>query len=262
MTADLLALAQDFGRRAALLISEGRRTAITDVRTKSSEVDVVTAMDIQCENFLVEEILAARPQDGIMGEEHGARPGSSGVRWIIDPIDGTVNYLYGIADYAVSIAVELDTELGPEVVAGVVTRGGATGQYYATRGGGAFLDVQAIHCSQPQSLAVSLVGTGFSYDAARRRHQAEALTKLIGSVRDIRRSGSAALDLCFLATGRLDAYYEEALNEWDFAAGALIAREAGCIVQTPSKIDGICLGAAQSVATDFFALVDQARNRR
>lgn len=257
MIADLLALAQDFGRRAALLISEGRRSAITSVRTKSSEVDVVTAMDVQCEDFLVEEILAARPHDGIKGEEQGERPGSSGVRWIIDPIDGTVNYLYGIADYAVSIAVER----GTDVVVGVVTRGGATGQYHATRGGGAFLDDQPIHCSRPASLAVSLVGTGFSYDAARRRRQAAALTKVIGSVRDIRRSGSAALDLCSLAAGRLDAYYEEALNEWDFAAGALIAREAGCLVRTPTESDGICLGVTASIATDFVALIDQAHNR-
>lgn len=257
VTADLLAFAQDLGQRAAVLISEGRPGAITEVSTKSSEVDVVTAMDKHCEDFLVEQILDARPQDGIKGEEHGERAGSSGVRWIIDPIDGTVNYLYGIPDYAVSIAVEVDGA----VLIGVVTRGGATGQYHAIRGGGAFLDDRPLRSSQPKSLAVSLVGTGFGYKAAHRARQAEALSRLIAHVRDIRRSGSAALDLCFLAEGRLDAYYEEALNEWDFAAGALIAQEAGCVVSTPTESDEVCIGAARSIAQDFAALVNSARGR-
>jgi myo-inositol-1(or 4)-monophosphatase len=211
------------------------------VQTKSSPTDVVTEMDRRSEALITSRIRAYRPGDAVLGEEggqtaggpagHGSDDGRPGrVRWIVDPLDGTVNYLYGLRDWAVSIAAEVDGI----VVAGVVEvpRHGET--FTAVAGQGAWLhrgDAEvALHCSTGVPLGQALVGTGFGYDAGRRRVQGEVLAALLPYVRDIRRGGSASVDLCSVAAGRLDAFYERGLNYWDFAAGGLIAREAGATV--------------------------------
>jgi myo-inositol-1(or 4)-monophosphatase len=210
------------------------------VQTKSSPTDIVTEMDRRSEALITSRIRARRPGDTVLGEEGGqtaggpdgsGRDGPPGrVRWIVDPLDGTVNYLYGLHDWAVSIAAEVDGI----VVAGVVEvpRHGET--FTAVTGQGAWLhrgDAEvALHCSAGVPLGQALVGTGFGYDAGRRRVQGEVLAALLPYVRDIRRGGSASVDLCSVAAGRLDAFYERGLNYWDFAAGGLIAREAGATV--------------------------------
>jgi myo-inositol-1(or 4)-monophosphatase len=164
----------------------------------------------------------------VLGEEYGdsAEPVPGAVRWILDPIDGTVNYLYGLPQYAVSLAAEADGV----VLAGVVINAATGDEWTATRGGGAWRDGHRLRCSVRTELAQSLVGTGFGYDAGRRAHQGAVLAQLITQVRDVRRFGAAALDLCAVGEGLLDAYFEKGLNPWDHAAGGLVATEAGAIV--------------------------------
>jgi myo-inositol-1(or 4)-monophosphatase len=221
---ELLKVAVEVAGRAAATARRMRDEAITDVSTKSTDTDVVTAADRAVERQVVEELLRLRPRDHVLGEEYGGAAGDqAGVRWIVDPIDGTVNYLYGLPQYAVSLAAEVDGT----VVAGVV-RNAATGdEWTATLGGGAFRGSRRLHGSARETLDQALLGTGFGYDPARRAHQGAVLAKLIARVRDIRRFGAAALDLCMAAEGTLDAYYEKGLNPWDHAAGGLIAGEAG-----------------------------------
>jgi myo-inositol-1(or 4)-monophosphatase len=208
------------------------------VETKSSPTDIVTEMDRKSEALITRRIRAHRPGDAVLGEEggqtSGAEEGEAGpptrVRWVVDPLDGTVNYLYGLRDWAVSIAAEVDGA----VVAGVVEvpRHGET--FTAVAGRGAWLHRGEarlpLRCSAGVSLGQALVGTGFGYDAGRRQVQGEVVAALLPHVRDIRRAGSASVDLCSVAAGRLDAFYERGLNYWDFAAGGLIAREAGATV--------------------------------
>ena len=208
------------------------------VQTKSSPTDIVTEMDRRSEALITTRIRAYRPGDTVLGEEGGQTAGGpvgdggqpGRVRWIVDPLDGTVNYLYGLRDWAVSIAAEVDGS----VVAGVVEvpRHGET--FTAATGQGAWLHrgeaKLALHCSPGVPLDRALVGTGFGYDPGRRRVQGEVVAALLPFIRDIRRGGSAAVDLCSVAAGRLDAFYERGLNYWDFAAGGLIAREAGALV--------------------------------
>lgn len=228
---ELLKIAMDVVRGAADLVLATRTEAIADVSTKSTRTDVVTAADRAAEAYVVEALRARRPDDTVLGEESGEHvPGTpqpaGRVRWILDPIDGTVNYLYGLPQYAVSLAAELDGE----VVAGVV-RNAATGeQWTAVRGAGAYRAGRRLACSSVTELSQTLVATGFGYAAARRAHQARVLAGLLPLVRDIRRFGSAALDLCFAAEGRFDAYFEKGLNAWDHAAGGLVAAEAGLVV--------------------------------
>jgi myo-inositol-1(or 4)-monophosphatase len=233
-TADeLLGVAVRIARDAAATARRMRDEAITDVQTKSTDTDVVTAADRAVERQVVEALRAQRPGDGVLGEEYGdtAVTGPAPVRWILDPIDGTVNYLYGLPQYAVSLAAEVDGV----VVAGVV-RNAATGdEWTATLGGGAWRGSRRLHGSARDTLDQTLLATGFSYDARRRSHQGAVLAGLITRVRDIRRFGAAALDLCMAAEGSVDAYFEKGLNPWDHAAGGLIAAEAGLRV---SGIDG------------------------
>jgi myo-inositol-1(or 4)-monophosphatase len=228
----LLALAVDVAREAAALVSRGRASAADDVDVKSSPVDVVTAVDRASEELVVGRLLAARPDDGVMGEEGADRAGTSGVRWVVDPIDGTVNFLYDLPAYAVSIAAEVDDEVRAGVVLNV-----ATGELFtATTGGGAFVSSPSrpervrLAGSRPASLEQALVATGFGYRVEQRRAQGAVVAQLLPRVRDIRRYGSAALDLCSVAAGRVDAYYELGLKPWDHAAGALVAAEAGRVV--------------------------------
>jgi myo-inositol-1(or 4)-monophosphatase len=208
------------------------------VQTKSSPTDIVTEMDRRSEALITSRIRTYRPADTVLGEEGGQTSGGPAddgtqpgrVRWIVDPLDGTVNYLYGLRDWAVSIAAEVDGT----VVAGVVEvpRHGET--FTAVTGQGAWLHrgeaKLALHCSSGVPLDRALVGTGFGYDPGRRQVQGEVIAALLPHIRDIRRGGSAAVDLCSVAAGRLDAFYERGLNYWDFAAGGLIAREAGALV--------------------------------
>lgn len=225
--ADLLELAVAAARKAGSLLVQGRRSGeVTVAATKSSPTDVVTAMDRAAEGVIVESLLAARPDDGVLGEEGDERAGVSGLRWVIDPLDGTVNYLYDLPGWSVSIAAEQDGEVTVGAVLAPLT-----GELFtATRGGGAALNGKPIQCTAGVPLAQALVGTGFGYGSERRQVQADVLRVLLPRVRDIRRSGSAALDLCAVACGRYDAFYEHGLNPWDLAAGGLIAAEAGARV--------------------------------
>jgi len=223
---ELLAIAVRIARDGADTARRMRAGGITDVQTKSTDTDVVTAADKAVERQVIDALRAVRPGDAVLGEEYGdsaARSGGAAVRWILDPIDGTVNYLYGLPQYAVSLAAEV----GGVVVAGVV-RNAATGEEWtATRGGGAWRDGRRLTGSDRSTLDQALVGTGFGYDPARRAHQGRVVAGLLTRVRDIRRFGAAALDLCMAAEGMLDAYFEKGLNPWDHAAGGLVATEAG-----------------------------------
>ena len=229
---ELRGLAERTARAAGTLIREGRPSRVDVSDTKSSPVDVVTAMDLESESLLRRAILSHRPDDGILGEEEGHVPGTSGLTWVIDPIDGTVNYLYGIPAYAVSVAVVAGppSPLEWKVLAGCVHSVADGRTWSAHRGGGAFRDGLPIRVNPPRPLAESLVGTGFGYLVERRRSQARVVAALLPEVRDIRRIGSAALDLCAVASGSLDVYYEKGLQPWDLAAGSLIAKEAGATV--------------------------------
>lgn len=225
-TAELLALATDIAAAASAILIDGLTRTRTSIDTKTTGTDMVTEMDRASERLIVESILAVRPEDAILGEEGTDRHGSSGVRWIVDPIDGTTNYLYGHPGFAVSIAAEVDGE----VCVGVVHDPLQREVFSAVRGEGAHRNGSAIRVSAETRLAHSLLATGFSYDPDRRRLQAGVLTELLPVVRDIRRMGAASVDLCSVACGRVDAYYERGLQPWDHAAGALIAREAGALV--------------------------------
>jgi myo-inositol-1(or 4)-monophosphatase len=239
----LLQIAVDAAGEAGRLLASWRGDGRPEViDTKSSPTDVVTEMDRRSEALITGRIRSYRPGDAVLGEEGGQTAGGSPggeagagerpgrVRWVVDPLDGTVNYLYGLRDWAVSIAAEVDGT----VVAGVVEvpRSGET--FTAVAGQGAWLHrdgaVIPLRCTSGVSLGQALVGTGFGYDSARRQVQGEVIAALLPHVRDIRRGGSAAVDLCSVAAGRLDAFFERGLNYWDFAAGGLIAREAGAVV--------------------------------
>ncbi|PZF95270.1 inositol monophosphatase family protein [Micromonospora deserti] len=224
---ELLELAVEVARDAAATANRMRAEGVSVAATKSTVTDVVTAADRAVERQVLEALRRLRPGDAVLGEEYGAGgagpAGPSGVRWIIDPIDGTVNYLYGLPYCGVSLAAEVDGE----VVAGVVRNVSTGEEWTATAGGGAWRDGERLRCSSETDLGQALVGTGFGYDAKRRAHQARVVAELITQVRDIRRLGAAALDLCQAAEGRLDAYYEKGLAAWDLAAGGLIATEAG-----------------------------------
>jgi myo-inositol-1(or 4)-monophosphatase len=227
---ELLELAQEAARRAGELLRDGRPADLAVAATKSSPIDVVTEMDIAAEKLITDLISARRPDDGFLGEEGASVEGTSGIRWVVDPLDGTVNYLYGLPTWSVSIAAEQDGEAVVGVVA--VPMRGET--FHAVRGGGAWARGAwegerelAVRPSPP--LDQALVSTGFNYVQEVRAHQAEVAHRLIPLLRDIRRGGSAAVDLCDLAAGRLDGFYERGLNAWDLAAGDLVAREAGAL---------------------------------
>jgi myo-inositol-1(or 4)-monophosphatase len=220
-------VAGEAGRMLAARRPPGRSGRPEVAGTKSSPTDVVTEMDRAAEELITRRLLAQRPGDAILGEE-GGESGEGRVRWIVDPLDGTVNYLYGLADWAVSIAAEVDGT----VVAGVVTAPARNEVCTATAGGGAWLRAGdgppvALRCNTGVALAEALVATGFGYAAARRKVQGEVVAALLPRVRDIRRGGSCAVDLCSVAAGRVDAFYERGVNYWDYAAGGLIATEAG-----------------------------------
>ena len=221
MYGELLELAQRVGRDAGTLLME--RPPAFEIESKSTAIDIATQMDKKAEKFIVESLLAARPDDGIIGEEGAAVSSKSGITWVIDPLDGTVNYFYGLPGWNVSIAARDDQGS----VVGVVTAPTINSTWWATRGGGAFYNGHAIRCNDPIALDRALIATGFQYDLAHRVSQLNDLTKLVPVARDVRRNGAAAVDLCHVAMGALDAYYEDGLKDWDWAAGGLVATEAG-----------------------------------
>ncbi|MCU0265276.1 MAG: inositol monophosphatase [Actinomycetia bacterium] len=228
MTADpgeLLSLAVAAATAAGRLLVDERPRDL-GVGTKSTPTDVVTVMDRRAERLLVERLQAARPDDGFLGEEGTQAVGGSGVRWVLDPIDGTVNYLYDLPGWAVSVAAEVDGEVAVGVVH--VPTYGET--FAAVRGGGATRNGVPVHVSTCEQLSQALVATGFGYAAARRARQARVLAEVLPRVRDVRRFGAASVDLCAVACGRVDGYYERGLKPWDLAAGGLVAQEAGALV--------------------------------
>ena len=230
--AELLQLATDLAVRAGRAARDGRAEhGIPTTSTKSSSTDMVTEFDKASEALIVGGILGARPDDAIVGEEGTDRPGTSGVDWLIDPIDGTTNFLYGLPGWAVSIAAR--TSAGTQV--GVVYVPDTDELFTASAGQGALLNGHPIGCSTTDDPALALVATGFSYLSERRALQAQRVAQLLPQVRDMRRFGAAAPDLCSVAAGRVDVYYEQWLGPWDLAAGELIAREAGCLT---GSLDG------------------------
>lgn len=232
--AALAQIAAGIARRAGGRILELRERGVSIAATKSSSIDIVTEADRESERLIVEALAAVRPHDGVLGEEGAVSEGSSGVTWVVDPIDGTVNYLYDVPAYTVSIAATVAdaaaTADGRRAIAGAVYNPRTGELFEAWEGGGSRLGGKPIRISQQHSLAASLVATGFGYTVERKRQQLEVLGRVLPRVRDIRRIGSAAYDLCLLASGRIDAYYEIGLRPWDYAAGVLIAREAGAQV--------------------------------
>lgn len=220
---ELRDLARSFAHEGAELARGMRREGIEVADTKTSAVDVVTEADRAVEALIRSRITALRPDDAILGEEGDDRPGTSGVRWVVDPIDGTVNYLYGLPDCAVSIAAEVDGE----VVAGAVVAIPTGVEYAAALGHGATRDGRPIAVRPSPPLAERLVLTGFGYQREVREHQAGCVASLLPEVRDIRRMGSCALDLCHVADGSGDAYVEAGPQPWDWSAGGLVLREAG-----------------------------------
>lgn len=228
-------------------------------RPKSSATDPVTIVDTAVEEYIRSELATLRPGDAILGEEQGHTGAGAGVTWIVDPVDGTVNMMYGHPHFAVSIAAAV----GDRVLAGVVHNIADEQTYSAALGRGASVRAadgnrRELRVSGCGDTGHALVGTGFAYDARVRAEQGAVIAHLLPRVRDIRRLGAAALDLCYLAAGRLDAYYERGLQPWDYAAGALVAREAGAWVETSADDDVPTIAAAPGVAEAFRQLLVEA----
>jgi myo-inositol-1(or 4)-monophosphatase len=222
---ELLALADDLARAAGRAHVDGRRHTLR-TETKSSPTDIVSQIDKESERLIVDRLRELRPDDALLAEEGTLSQGTSGVRWVIDPLDGTTNYVYGYPAFAASIGVEVE---GQPVI-GVVYESSAGRMYKAISGFGAACDDKPLRARRQGDLSQALVATGFSYEAKQRERQGEAAARVLGRIRDIRRGGSAALDLCHVAAGHLDAYWELDLSPWDYAAGGVIAREAGAEV--------------------------------
>ncbi|OBB73987.1 inositol monophosphatase family protein [Mycobacterium sp. 852014-52144_SCH5372336] len=221
-------------RRAEVFGAPGSSTDDSGLRTKSSPTDPVTVVDTETERLIRDRLAELRPGEHVLGEEEGGTPAhGDDLTWVLDPIDGTVNFVYGLEAYAVSVAVQR----GGRSVAGAVANVPAGAVYSAALGHGASLrdadGTASLHTSGADDLSMSLLGTGFSYDREQRARQAAVLTRVLPEVRDVRRIGSCALDLCMVAAGQLDAYYEDGVHLWDWAAGALIAAEAGATLQLP-----------------------------
>jgi myo-inositol-1(or 4)-monophosphatase len=250
---DLLALATDVAHEAGAGLREvfGRALAIS---SKSTPTDLVSEADLSTERLIRARLEAARPQDAIMGEEGDDRPGTSGLRWVVDPLDGTVNFLFGIPEWCVSIACE-DAD---GVLAGVIFDAMRGETWAATRDGVPTLDGVQLNGSARADLPRALIATGFGYDAAVREAQARVIARLLPRVRDLRRMGSAALDLVWTAAGRYDAYYERGVKHWDTAAGLLICERAGLTVRelpaAPPARSGVFV-AAPAIADELYALV-------
>ncbi len=248
------------GRRATLFGPPGSGE-ITRVGTKSTVTDPVTVADTESEELIRRRLAVLRPGDAFLGEETGGDAGTStarGVVWVVDPIDGTVNFVYGLPASAVSVAAQVDGRS----VAGAVVAIASGETFSAAEGLGAHLETNGtrvpLRCNPITDLQLALVATGFSYSSERRARQGELVAALLPRVRDIRRVGAAALDLCMVAAGRVDAHYEHGLGPWDWAAGALVAAEAGAVVRVPNGTgdDGeLTVAAAPGIAADFETLL-------
>jgi myo-inositol-1(or 4)-monophosphatase len=228
---DDLELAERAARAAGEVLMSYFGKAAEGLASKTSPTDPVTDADREAERTVREILLNDRPDDGLVGEEGSRTAPANGRTWIVDPLDGTVNFLYGLRTWAVSIALE-DAE---GLAVGVVFNPVDAECFSALRGEGAALNGRPIHVTQCPSLDRAMVATGFSYEAPRRREQAELLVRLLPRIRDLRRAGAAALDLAYVAAGRVDAFYERGLKQWDEAAGRLLVKEAGGVV---SDLDG------------------------
>lgn len=228
---DLLSLATTIAHRVGAVALAGRKRGLTDVSTKSTSTDMVTEYDRLTELSIISALRAKRPNDSIVGEEGGGHAGTSGITWYVDPIDGTTNFLYDLPSWTISLgAHDADGEF-----VGVVFCPPLNETYSAIRGCGAHLNGVSISCNPIDDVSNALVATGFNYSPTNRVVQAKRIPFIIDKIRDVRRLGAASLDLCFVACGRYDAYYEEHLFPWDLAAGTLIAKEAGCAL---GSIDG------------------------
>jgi myo-inositol-1(or 4)-monophosphatase len=251
---ELEQLAIELAEGAAAVVRERGHSRL-GVASKSTATDLVTEVDTATERWLVDELMTRRPHDAILGEEGGGLPGTSGVRWVLDPIDGTVNFVLGIPQFAVSVAAEVDGL----VVAGAVCNPVSGEMFHARLGGGAYLGGERLSGPRAVPLARAVVGTGFGYDAAVRTRQAAVVVPLLKQIADVRRLGAASLDLCFLGAGRLDAYFEAGLNRWDHAAGGLVATEAGCVVSGLRGRPGskqFYAATGPALAEEFFALLE------
>ncbi|HEX7166379.1 MAG TPA: inositol monophosphatase family protein [Acidimicrobiales bacterium] len=245
----LAAFAASVAEEAGALLVERLAQVRIVVDTKSTSTDMVTEVDRASEALIAQRILEHRPGDGLVGEEGTARPSSTGVEWVADPLDGTTNYLYGFPAFSVSIAAMV----GGESVAAAVHDPVHHETFTAALGAGAWCNGRRLAVAGAPALATALVGTGFGYDATRRAEQAAVLPRVLPNVRDVRRMGSAALDLCWVALGRLDAYYERGLALWDWAGGSLVAAEAGATVLTLD--DGTTVAAPPHLVDDLVALL-------
>ena len=237
------------GARAAGAELMSRYGHVQGLDTKSSSTDPVSDADRAAERILVELITGERPDDGLLGEEGADRESRSGLRWVVDPLDGTVNYLYQLDNFAVSVAVE-----DPDgALVGVVHNPTNGRTYHAIRGVGAAVDGRRLRVNDPVPMARALIATGFGYSAERRRDQGSVISALLPRIRDIRRIGSAALDLCAVAAGAVDGYFEEGVQAWDVAAGGLIAREAGAqyAVVTPTGAETGALAAGPALFAEL-----------
>lgn len=262
----LVAEAAEFVRRRRAEVFGAQAGSTRDlVQTKSSPTDPVTVVDTETERFIRDRLTQLRPGDAVLGEEGGGSGDVSGrapgaVTWVVDPIDGTVNFMYDVPAYAVSVAAQMDGASVAGAVADVVgdriySAGRGLGAQVTDRAGTA-----ALRCADVSELSVALLGTGFGYSPRRRAAQAELLARLLPAVRDVRRIGSAALDLCMVAAGRLDVYYEHGIKPWDYAAGSLIAAEAGARVVLPGPaIDSgeVIIAAAAGIADEFIATLQR-----
>ncbi len=248
-----LSLARDLALRAGREHLAGRSERL-EVESKSSPTDLVSQVDRRAEEVIVAGLARARPHDAILAEEGTLASGSTGVRWLVDPLDGTTNYVYDYPASCVSIAVEVDGDLR----VGVVHEPYADRTYEAVAGQGAVCDGRSLAVRRGVELSEALVATGFSYDAVQRGLQGAALERILPRIRDIRRAGSAALDLCQVAAGRVDAYYELHLKPWDYAAGTVIAREAGAEVRVTAAAHGpgpTVVAASPGLMPPLFALL-------
>jgi myo-inositol-1(or 4)-monophosphatase len=252
-------------RRAEVFGDDGRRAGADAVAAKTTRTDPVTIVDTETEQLLRDRLALMRPGEQVLGEEGGGRTGrvAGAVTWVLDPVDGTVNFVYGVPAYAVSVAAQVDGAS----IAGAVADVTGDRLFSAALGGGAHVAEssgarRALRCNDIDELSMALLGTGFGYSVEQRRRQAALLAELLPVVRDVRRIGSAALDLCAVAEGRLDAHYEHGLHVWDWAAGTLIAAEAGAWVRLPTAPQvpgavGLTLVAAPGIATELLDVLER-----